>query len=124
YVPVDSGALSRTLVWVDRQGRESTLPVPNRAYVYPRISPDGRRLALDIRDEERDIWIWDFARETFTRFTFDPAADIFPLWSRDGSRIIWSRVGQGVLGQNATGAGSADALIESGFDPITTDRIS
>ena len=39
----------RTLVWIDRQGKEETLPVPARAYTYPRISPDGTRVALEIR---------------------------------------------------------------------------
>ena len=43
-------------------GREEPLPTPERDYQYPRISPDGTRLALDIRDQEEDIWIWDFTR--------------------------------------------------------------
>ena len=63
---------SRTLVWVDRDGREEALAAEPRAYTYPRISPDGSQVALDVRDEERDIWIWDFTRETLRRLTFDP----------------------------------------------------
>jgi Tol biopolymer transport system component len=124
YVPVDIGALNRTLTWVDRHGREAPLRVPNRAYVYPRISPDGRRLALDIRDQERDIWIWDFARETMTRFTFDSRADTFPVWTRDGTGIFWSRVGKGVFAQDASGSGSAERLIESGLNVISTESLS
>ena len=69
-----AGGCARTLVWVDRQGREEPLKAPPRAYLYPRLSPDGTRVALDVRDQEQDIWIWDLARETLTRFTFDPAA--------------------------------------------------
>ena len=48
----------RTLVWVDRQGQETPLPAPPRSYVYPRLSPDGTRLAFFIGDQELDIWLW------------------------------------------------------------------
>ena len=78
YVPQDTApAVYTDWSWVDRQGRETPLPVPDRAYVYPRISPDGTRVALDIRDQEQDIWVWDLGRETLTPITFDPATDIF-----------------------------------------------
>ncbi len=98
YVPQDAAAAAvRTLSWIDRQGRDTALPVPDRAYVYPRISPDGTRVALDIRDQEQDIWVWDLGRETLTRFTFDSAADIAPVWTPDGRRIAFSRAGQGLF---------------------------
>jgi hypothetical protein len=45
---------------------------PPRAYLLPRLSPDGTRVALDIRDQENDIWIWDLARQTLTRLTDAP----------------------------------------------------
>jgi hypothetical protein len=61
----------RTLVWVDRAGREEPVSAPPRAYVYPRISPEGGRVVLDVRDQERDIWLWDLARNALTRVTFD-----------------------------------------------------
>ena len=66
----DLGA--RTLAWVDRAGRETPLLVPARSYVYVEISPDGTRLALDIRDQENDTWVYDLERETLQRLTFDP----------------------------------------------------
>ncbi len=68
----------RTLVWVDRQGRETPIPAPPRAYVYPRLSPDGTRIAVYANDQEFDIWVWDLGRTTLTRVTFDPAIDLFP----------------------------------------------
>ena len=67
--------VERTLVWVDREGREQPLAAGPRGYVNPRVSPDGTRIALSVRDQENDIWMWDFARETLTRLTFDPARD-------------------------------------------------
>ena len=67
YALGGGATVERSLVWVGRDGREEPLAAPTRTYVYPRLSPDGRRLALDVRDEESNIWIWDFAGETLTR---------------------------------------------------------
>src|SRR5581483_1263647 len=78
------------LAWVDRSGREEPIAAPSRAYVIPRISPDGTRLAIQIGDQERDIWTWDLARQTMTRVTFDPALDVQPVWTPDGRRILFS----------------------------------
>ncbi len=112
----DSGA-RRSLVWVDRQGREDALNVPPRAYTSPRISPDGTKLALNLRDEQNDIWIWDFAREMLTRLTFDPGQDRFPVWSPDGRRIAFSSQRDGSRGnpfwQAADGTGTVERLAES-----------
>jgi hypothetical protein len=58
-------------------------------YAYARLSPDGPRAALDIRDREQDIWIWDFARKTLTQLTADPALDTMPVWTPDGGRVIF-----------------------------------
>jgi serine/threonine-protein kinase len=108
YVPGrgTAGAV-RSLVWVDRMGREELLPLPLRAYQYPRISPDGTRVALDIRDQEQDIWIWDFARQTLTRLTFDPTPDRFPVWTVDGRRVLFAanRVGIANLFRRRTARG-------------------
>src|SRR5262249_52379114 len=81
------GPAQGTLVWVDRAGQEEVIPAPRRAYVYPRLSPDSTRVALDIRDQEFDIWMWNLARQTLTRLTFDPSTDIYPLWSPDSQRV-------------------------------------
>ena len=81
----------RMLVWVDRKGREEPLGAPLRSYAYARLSPDGARVALDIRDQENDIWTWDLARQTLTRLTFNPGADGGPVWTPDSLRIVfWS----------------------------------
>lgn len=105
----------RSLVWVDRMGREEPLPTPVRAYQYPRISPDGTRVALDIRDQEQDIWIWDFARQTLTRLTFDSANDQFPVWLPDSRRLIFASARTGATNlfwQAADGTGAVERLTE------------
>jgi serine/threonine-protein kinase len=89
YVPGGLQSPARTLVWVDRQGHEQPIHAPVRTYAYPRISPDGTRAALDIRDQDNDIWIWEFKRETLTRLTTDPTIDRFPVWTTDSRRILF-----------------------------------
>jgi hypothetical protein len=106
----------RSLVWVDRMGREEPLPTPLRRYFYPRISPDGTRVALDIRDQAQDIWIWDFARQTLTRFTFDPTPDLYPVWTPDGRRLAFAsdRAGpRNLYSQAADSTGTPQRLTES-----------
>ena len=96
YVPSDvMGQAQRTLVWVDRQGREDAIKVPPRAYYYPRLSPDGTRVALELRDQERDIWILDLPRETLTRLTFGPTFESYGVWTPDGKAVVYasSKVG-------------------------------
>ncbi|MBI4519239.1 MAG: PD40 domain-containing protein, partial [Gemmatimonadetes bacterium] len=111
-----SGIPGRTLVWVDRQGGEQPVNAPPRAYVYPRISPDNARLALDIRDQENDIWVWDFARQTLTRLTFNPGTDIAPVWTPDGRRIVYQSAREGsnnLYWRPADGTGTEERLTES-----------
>ncbi len=92
YVPggADGQTGSRSLVWVNRQGHEAPIAAPPRAYVTARLSPDGTRVALEIRDQEQDIWTWDLARQTLTRVTFDPGADEAPVWTPDSRRILFA----------------------------------
>ena len=118
YVPGAVGASGpqRSLVWVNRQGREEPLKAPLRAYTIPRISPDGSRIAIEIRDQEQDIWVWDVARHgPLTRLTFDPGSDQFPVWTPDSRRVVFSSTRGGVPNiyrQSADGTGAVERLTE------------
>jgi serine/threonine-protein kinase len=91
YLPgAASIADERMLVWVDRQGREEPVPAPLRTYQMARLSPDGTRVALDLRDEDNDIWIWAFASRNMTRLTSVPGFDMFPVWTSDSRYVIYS----------------------------------
>jgi predicted Ser/Thr protein kinase len=86
---------ARTLTWVDRAGKETPISAaPARNYFYARISPDGSRLSLDVRDEEEDIWIWDLKRDTIARLTDKAGADQYGLWAPD-HRLIFTSVVSG-----------------------------
>ena len=112
-----SMAPPRSLVWVDRQGREEPIKAPPRAYAIPRVSPDGTRVALDVRDQTNDIWIWDLARQTLTPLNLDPGVDMSPVWTPDSRRIIWtsSRAGgnPNIYWQAADGTGTPERLTTS-----------
>jgi Tol biopolymer transport system component len=89
YVDAPSGGTGRTLVWVDRTGKEEPIGAPARAYAQPRISPDGTRVALYIADLQNDIWIWDLQRQDgLKRLTYDPGVDQTPIWISD-NRIVF-----------------------------------
>ena len=106
----------RTLVWVDRQGRETPIAAPPHAYVFPRLSPDGTRIAVYAQDQGADIWLWDLSRGKLTQVTFEPGFDFFPVWTPDGRRLIFSSNRAGVLNlfwQAADGTGAVERLTES-----------
>ena len=86
------------------------------------MSPDGRRVVVDRTVQgNSDVWLLDGARTS--RFTFDAAADEFPLWSPDGTRIVFrsNRTGPGDLYQKlASGAGVEERLVASDQTKIPT----
>jgi serine/threonine-protein kinase len=108
-----SNYIPRRLVWVDRAGKREAIAAPLRGYIVARLSPDGTRAALDVRDQQSDIWIWDFARDALTRLTSDPAVDSNPVWMPDGRTIVYTSARTGlqlIFSQNADGAGPVTQL--------------
>jgi hypothetical protein len=72
-----------------------------RSYAYAQLSPDGKSVALDIRDQQNDIWIWDLVRETLQRLTFDPGFNRDPVWAPDPRR--WRSLGRWAAPKRSTG---------------------
>jgi serine/threonine protein kinase len=124
YIPEPSGGAQgrRTLVWVNREGKEEPLSIPPNAYYVFRISPDGKRVALHVASVPKGhLWIWDVVRETLTRLTFDEDADnCDPLWTLDGKRIVYTSSRENIFLGNgdicwkaADGTGEAEKLASS-----------
>jgi serine/threonine protein kinase/Tol biopolymer transport system component len=119
--------VSAQFLWLDLHGNKvGTVGEPGNQF-FPRLSPNGARLAYVIQDPQSknvDIWITELARSVQTRFTFDPAADVFPVWSPDGSRIVFASARKGhndLYVKDASGAASEELLYESDADKFPTD---
>jgi Tol biopolymer transport system component len=112
YVPGGAQEMQRQLVWVDRKGAEQSLAAPLRAYVQPRLAPDGRRVAVQILG---DIWIFDIARGTLSRLTFS-GANQRPFWTPDGKRVAYASSKGGppnLFWRSADGTGAEEQLTKS-----------
>ncbi|MGH7553255.1 MAG: hypothetical protein ACREMQ_09560, partial [Longimicrobiales bacterium] len=114
---VGSAQFARELVWMDRSGKPIGT-VGNRDpgfYASPSASPDGASLALLRRVAgNSDVWLLETKRGVLSRFTDHPAEDIFPLWARDGSRIVFSSNRNGthdLFQKPVSGAGSEELLL-------------
>jgi serine/threonine protein kinase/WD40 repeat protein len=115
YIPGTSASSSENiLVWVDRQGKEEPLSVKPNDYRFLKISPDGTQVALAISTGgSEDIYIWDIIHENMRQLTFDEADDCFPLWTRDGKRIVFTsnrKHNTGVYWKAADGTGEDELL--------------
>ena len=118
YVPGTTGnGAERTLVWVDRQGRETAIAAPPHAYYFPRVSSDGAQIVVNaVVDQNADLWLWDISRATLTRVTTDPANEAYPLFMPDGRHLVFAsnRTGAFNLFAQATdGSGDVQRLTES-----------
>jgi Tol biopolymer transport system component len=108
-----SGETSRVLVLADRSGAKKILPLSPAGYDIPRISPDGKHLAVGISDfKEFNIWIYDLDGTTSIRRLTFGGRNQAPAWTPDGKRIGFrsDRGGEGVFWQAADGSGVAERL--------------
>ena len=91
YTGYTHAAASRMLVLVDRNGQEELIPIPPRAYSQPQFSPDGRRVIVDTIGGDNELFLYDLETQVEEQFTFEPTArDQWPLWTTDGSQIVFS----------------------------------
>ena len=107
YVPASPS--EHSLVWVDHEGRVSPVTEERGSYDIPRLSPDGRRLALNLDG----TWIYDLERGTRTRLR--PGGQM-PVWTPDGSRITFASVLRGpwnLYWKSADEVGEAELLLPS-----------
>ena len=83
-------ATAQSMYVVDRDGKERTLRMPTNAYKEPRISPDGKHIAVRVGLDpfDGDVWIGDLAAGTLQRLTSDNLSNR-PEWTRDGSTVVY-----------------------------------
>ncbi len=114
-----SGGTSETgleLVWYDRSGKQIGKVGGRGVYRDPRLSPDGRKLALvqSTNSAAATLYLVDLARGIQSRFTFDTASHVSPAWSPDGKKIAYAAV----QGNGNAGWSIFVKDVTSGGDPV------
>jgi Tol biopolymer transport system component len=116
YIPGGIQGTQSRLVWVSRNGMEQVLAAPPHSYRFPRLSPDGRRVAVSIIEQESQTWLYDLSRETLSKFTFEGSQNYNPVWTPDGKRVAFESNDSGALNifwQLADGSGGLERLTTS-----------
>src|SRR5258708_27915413 len=94
YESSRGAGLTSQLTWYDRTGKILDTVGELDSYYSLALSPDGLRIAVEraatgaIRNT--NIWILESSLGAATRFTFGKSIDWMPVWSPDGSQIVWS----------------------------------
>jgi serine/threonine-protein kinase len=119
YLP-GSGAESKASIhWMTAEGATTPLRAAPANWSNPSFSPDGRRLAMQIHDgRQEDVWVYEWARDTMARVTFDDSDDGWPAWTPDGRRIAFSstrgdKAEFNIYWQRVDGTGEVERLTES-----------
>jgi Tol biopolymer transport system component len=104
--------------WMGQDGKTTPLRATRAAWSNLAFAPAGDRLAMQITDQQADIWVYDLARDLITPVTSDPADDSVPVWTPDGRRLVFASTRSGgkianLYLQLADGSGVAERLTES-----------
>ncbi len=114
-----SGPAGSKLVWLDRDGKPQGALGDPADFVDIALSPDDKRGVATVRDPStgnRDLWIYDIARNVGTRFTFGPANETSPVWSPDGQWIAYASTRKGyedIYRKAVAGSSEEELLVES-----------
>ena len=115
------------LQWFDRTGKSLGLLGPPSNQANPRISPDGKRVALDIVDPQTgnlDLWIYEPGGDLPTRLTTDPSIDSIPTWSPDGKQIAFMSLRRShpdIFLTRSDGSSGEELVLESANAKYVTD---
>src|SRR5262249_36457367 len=117
----------RQYLWTDRRGQPINSLDVDAGNLQFWLSPDEKRLIadrLDPQTDSQDLWLCNVSGGNHQRFTFDPASDFNPVWSPDGSCIIWASNRDGISNlyqKAASGAGEETLLLKSDYPKVPTD---
>ena len=122
YLQIDT-SYQRSLVWVDREGNATPLTQERRGFREPRISPDGRRIALQIVAPvgtgavKMPVWLYDLETTTLSQFTFEESVvRSGPVWTPDGQRIAFQFASRdrtiGIYWKRADSSSDVEVLFE------------
>ena len=110
-----------TLAFVDRAGNATPFTDEQRDYFRPRMSPDGTRVAVEVResgasDPPTHLWIVAVETGVATQFTFDGTRNQFALWTADSQTVVFASDradggGWGIYRKAADGSGDATVVL-------------
>jgi len=112
------------LAWFDRQGKPSGEVGVRGTYGFVALSPNGRLAAFDQLSPGSNIWKIDLVRDRSTQFTFEHGRAMMPVWSPDGSRVVYASNRDGPFNlyqKDATGTGNEELLWKSNDDKFPLD---
>ncbi len=115
------------LILADRSGKTLGMIGDVGEYLRFQISADNKRIAVSVFDQKsrnNDVWIFEINRGLKTRFTFDPAGELNPVWSRDGDQIVFASSRKGrpdLFIKSSNSASNEELLLESGNNKTPTD---
>jgi serine/threonine-protein kinase len=113
------GALPSRLVWVDSAGASRTVSSREDVFMLPRLSPDGRRIAVTIANRVMDVWVYEIATSTWTQLTRG-GNNFNAEWTADDSHLVFVSIRDGktrAMRQSANVAGLPEVLADS-FDGL------
>jgi serine/threonine protein kinase/Tol biopolymer transport system component len=100
--------------WMDPAGVLSPLLAKPREYSYPRLSPDGKKLAVVVsQGGQSNLWVYDSQRDTFSKLTSDNA--IYPVWTPDGEFIAFGGRSVGWTRADGSARGETDIIAKTGL---------
>ena len=105
------------VVWMDSSGKSQPIIPTAGRFIWPRLSPDGKRIALEqgFETAQANIWIYDLERQTPTKLTFT-GADRMAIWTPDGKHLAYASAAEGIWTIQwirADGAGQPQRIFES-----------
>ncbi|MBA3231929.1 MAG: protein kinase [Acidobacteria bacterium] len=99
-------------VWVTRDGAATPVGMPTGSYAQLRLSPDGSRIAIEVRGAGSDIWVYETVRGTFSRLTQDGRSHL-PAWTPDGRQVTYLSLrddGVAIVTRPADGSGAEEVV--------------
>ena len=105
--------------WREQGGGLRHLPVPPGQYSDPRLSPDGRRLCMAVRQGTgRQMVVFELGRESAPTRLVSEAVDLSPVWAPDGEHLAYGSDAEtgvpNLFWRRADGAGTVQRLTRSG----------
>jgi serine/threonine-protein kinase len=120
YLPGQNPFDARPIAWMDRQGTLASLRDVPAHWSNPVFSPDGDRIAVDVRIKgQADIFVYEWARGVDTRVTREGGNDEHPIWTPNGTGIVYgsftpsSNPPYSLSWKRADGTGDAQILAQS-----------